>query len=193
VPQHGREEPQYIGLQGFINGEPPKSWDKYRGPPKPDWTATVYDKQVGPTLYTSTGKLKLPHKTPVKVVSQSLEHVSHGYYKGLLTVESTDSSKKQYLIEPHNFTPVPFWLCSAKSIKDNGNVIAKYIGKDKPVDPEGRWVDLPKSATLYCGKGIYVSRGLSDFGNDSQLVCRTYTNKGSSEIIYEFKDIHISY
>lgn len=193
VLQQGREEPQYVGFHGFINGEPPNSWDKYRGPPKPNWTATAYDKQIGPSLYTSTGKFKLPHKTPVKVINQSLEHVSHGYYKGLLTVELTDSTKKQYLIEPHNFTPAPFWACSAKTIKDNGNVIAKYIGKNKPVDREGRWVDLPLSAILYCGKGIYISRGISDYGEDGQLACRAYTKKGESEIVYEFNDIHIIY
>lgn len=199
VPQQGREEPNYIGLSGFIKGEAPhRSWDEYRDPPRQNWVAYVYDKQVGPTFYETSGKIKLKHKTPVKIISQSLEHVRYGAYSGLLTVTPLDNPTKQYLINPRNFTAAPFWSCSAKTIKDGGNVIAEFMGNSPPVDTDGRWVkNVRKGAILYCGERVYVSHGFNDFGNDNQIVCRTYSKKikggWQGEIIYEFKDINVLY
>ena len=101
IEQAGRDEPKYVGIEGYLAESYP-SGDYDKALPSYLWDVPLL-KQVGPDLWEESGET-LPHKTPVIVLEQHLKHEGFGRYSGFLVVKSLEDSK-EYRVDHYKFVP----------------------------------------------------------------------------------------
>lgn len=99
----GRSEPNYVGIEGYaaIYGSEQDAIERSSDFADIAWEVPIFDKdknEIG----------KIPHKTPVLVLEQNLEHGGWGSYGGFLTVKRLDTSE-EVLLHVSNFITTPYW------------------------------------------------------------------------------------
>ena len=146
VPQSGRSEPRYVGMQGFLKAFI-SSVDYYESLPVTPWQVPILE-QVGPELWEESGET-LPAKTPVIVLVQHLKHEGFGRYSGFLVVKSLEDSK-EYRIDHNNFTPTDYWNCPPHQAIKYSNFIAQAKEATKPVNKDGKWVEMGEQKEVFC-------------------------------------------
>ena len=151
----GRAEPQYVGITGYVVVGPDEIFDMSESSekfPKEPWTVPTV-KQVGDNKFEET-EVRVPHKTKVKVIEQTLEHEGWGNYEGALLVENLET-KEQFLIDAYNFMNFPYWEDPIEEAIKHGYFIAVYNGNgEKPALQDGEWVELDKGVEVVVeGKG----------------------------------------
>lgn len=146
VEQAGRSEPKYVGLKGFLKASSyPEGYDQSL--PKYPWSVSIL-RQVGPNLWEPSDDT-LPAKTPVRVVEQHLTHQRYGVYNGHLIVQSLEDLQN-YVVDHHSFVPTDYWNCPPHIAAKYGPFIARVKDGVKPVDRNGRWVDVGELREVYC-------------------------------------------
>lgn len=145
----GREEPQYVGLNGYAaasSSDVSRASEFQEKFPSDPWEISKY-KQVGDNKFDDSGKTT-KHKTEVTVIKQFLTHKGFGTYEGALLVQEI-STKNEYYINVYNFVTYPYWEDNIEGAVKEGPLLAVYNGKGtKPADRQGTWVDLPKGSKV---------------------------------------------
>jgi hypothetical protein len=145
VKQEGRNEPEYVGLQGYII----ESYPDYYSDALPSypWGVSLLE-QVGPDLWEK-GTQILPHKTPVVVLLQFLTHEGFGRYSGFLVIKSLEDSK-EYRVDHHNFTPIDYWNCPVHQAIKYSSFVARVKGDVRPVNRDGQWEEMGEQKEVFC-------------------------------------------
>lgn len=168
VPRlNGRLEPQYVGLKGYIKGDPR---DASESLPLAPWSADVLE-QTGPDLWEPSGK-KIEAKTPVLVLEQYLQpaRFASQVYEGRLVVLSLVDSQK-YVIDHYRFTPSDYWRCSPHVAVEYGPFIAVVEDDVMPIDDEGRWSEMGTERRVFCNSKPRIGE---DDNVENGVVCNVY-------------------
>ncbi|WCM63719.1 hypothetical protein [Paenibacillus polymyxa] len=154
---NGREEPHYVGLNGYAaasSSDVSRASEFQEKFPSDPWKISKL-KQVGDNKFDNSGKTA-KHKTEVTVKKQILTHKGFGTYEGALLVQEI-STKNEYYIDVYNFVTYPYWENNIESAVKEGPVLAVYNGKGtKPADRQGTWVDLPEGSKVIADSIEYV-------------------------------------
>lgn len=155
VPQEGRNEPKYVGMKGYACVGPRWTPNDSKVLPSTPWNVPLVV-QVGPELYEESRTKTIEHKTPVIVLSQTLRHTGHGFYRGYLTVKIIETSEI-IEIRPKNFTPVKYWECPASKAIRYSSFIAKVPENILPLGRDGRWTTMGKENRVLCFDDLTVT------------------------------------
>lgn len=190
VHQDGRQQPQYRGLSGYVAQRQyaPEAWAHKRLPPVP-WRVPVLE-QVGPSRW-EPGRTRVPAKTPVVVLSQSLTHEGFGRYTGLLRVRTQTLPSTELVIDVDNFTESAYWTCAPHEAARVGPFIARVAPGKLGVSRDGRWEPLGKERRVYC-KGIGTRRDVAQ--PVSCMMYKTFRHGyGGVEFEFASADLTIEY
>lgn len=189
----GRNEPKYVDLNGFVTAYHNENRDlsqdnNYINTP---WQIPIYEKTTYDT-YTICGSID--HKTPIKVISQSLEHEGWGTYEGYLYVMDTNTNATFYM-DVSNFSPIPYWEYDNPTlIPYVGYCIAEYHQKSDipPVNRDNEPIELEDGTkVLVAGKTESSSKGPKEKFHPIKTF---YINSNYGSIIYfNLDDITIIY
>jgi len=147
VEQVGREEPEYVGVTGYLIADlDPRYYDE-KIPPTP-WQVPILQ-QSGPEKWEKTGET-LPAKTPVLVLDQFLRHEGYGRYSGVLVVESLEDGQ-EYIIDVYRFTTTDYWNCPPHIAIEYSPFVARVIQDDvKPINRDGEWGEMGSQKEVLC-------------------------------------------
>jgi hypothetical protein len=147
VKQVGREEPEYVGLTGYLTARLDSRYYDDEIPSTP-WQVPILQ-QSGPSKWEETGE-NLPAKTPVLVLGQFLGHKGYGRYDGVLVVESLEDGQ-EYIIDVYRFTTTDYWNCPPHIAVEYSPFIARVIQDDvKPVNRQGEWGEMGSQKEILC-------------------------------------------
>ena len=148
VLQQNQEEPQYVGVEGYIKGVPQGGWgDHVFSLPETPWFAQVLV-QTGPDKWEA-GENTILTKTPVIVVEQHLTHRKHGNYYGRFVVRSLVDNQL-YVIPAGSFTLSDYWRCEPYQAVERSTFIAIVKEDVQLVDRKGRWQEMGPERRVYC-------------------------------------------
>jgi hypothetical protein len=147
VKQVGREEPEYVGLTGYLTAKLDSRYYDNEIPSTPWQVPTL--QQSGPNKWEETGE-NLPAKTPVIVLDQFLGHKGYGRYDGVLVVESLED-RQEYIIDVYRFTTTDYWNCPPHIAAKYSPFIARIVRDDvKPVNRSGEWGEIGSQKEVLC-------------------------------------------
>jgi len=185
IEQNGREEPKYVGIQGYLIPGKSYSPSGYNDAlPSYPWVVHTLV-QVGPEKW-GKGDETLPAKTSVVVVKQHLKHARYGRYEGTLIVKSL-KDQVEYRIDVDNFTPSDYWNCPPHQAIHYSPFIAKAKDSAKPIDRQGRWVSMGEQK-VFCTRKAPHGSGIEG------VECHVYYGSlGSSYLIFPSDALEIIY
>lgn len=166
----GREEPQYVGLIGYVaifsDYELKQTDESLNGA----WTVPTYEKDK--QFWNEIGLIE--HKTEVLVKEQELEHDGWGRYSGYLLVERLDNQEQLYINVSH-FVTKPYWTYEDKvEAVLVGEYIAEYkqVSNYYPVDKSGDKVELDDGMKVLVIEktDLYGDNGPDDDTNQVEAV-----------------------
>lgn len=140
VPGRGKaapdgSEPDYTGIVGFaaMNRNPAESLFSVFD--NAYWTVSNYIIKEG--RHVKVGLI--PHKTPVMVVSQTLEPDGNGNYTGYLEAVRLDTAS-MCMLDANSFVTLDYWKLPAGEIASYGYCIAVYreTPGEGPRDEDGK-------------------------------------------------------
>ena len=144
----GYKEPNYVGLSGYVSiykyDEPMLSL--YEIPIEP-WYVPKYALYEGKYIDTED---KVEHKTPVKVLEQSLYYEDTAKYGGYLLVE--DEKEEQFFINVSNFITKDYWNDDDLSkALETGYYLAVYHQRSNisPVTHDNEETDLEDGTLVF--------------------------------------------
>ena len=147
VKQIGREEPEYVGLTGYLIARLDSRYYDDEIPSTP-WPVPILQ-QSGPSKWKETDEI-LSAKTPVLVLEQFLVHKGYGRYDGVLVIESQED-RQEYIIDVHRFTTTDYWNCPPHIAAKYSPFIARVIQDDvKPVNRQGEWGEIGDQKEVLC-------------------------------------------
>ncbi len=139
--------------------------------------------QTGPEKFKKIDKY-VPHKTKVKVIEETLSHVSHGSCRGWLKVKSYDNNEV-FFIDVNNFVTISYWNLDPLNSLSYGNSIAEYINEEiSPLNHNGEWYKIPK------GTKILLSSSSSSDKIEGFILDK---NKELQSLIFDPKSLKIIY
>jgi hypothetical protein len=175
---------RWVGMPGYVNAEP--GADDTALP----WRAPTL-KQVGPDKWDPDPQKPLQHRAPVTVVEQhDVSFVgrdpdrSESPTKGVFVVMT--ESGFIAVIRASSFTMVPYWQCPLKQLSPNQRVLVTILETAKPLDRDGRWVDVEPGTKALCSFGSNRHEG--------RIPCRTHLSKQESPTLhFEPKNLGMVY
>lgn len=200
----GREEPQYVGLYGYvaltdseaekISPTPSNAENLSSTPLTTPWYVPTYTK-IDADHYQES--VSLEHKIIVKVISQDLTHDGWGAYSGHLDVNVVgDQTATVYTIDVSNFITNAYWDMPILSSIGYGCCLAKYsqVSEYLPVYNDNRIADIPPESTVLISE---VNRAPKVDASARQIEARYYPdpNNGDeySTLYFNTDDLTIIY
>ena len=176
----GRSEPEYVGIIGYVALE--KGYNTSDYTLIEEWTVPTYqqDKQ----FWVENGTIE--HKTEVLVKEQLLEHRSHGWYKGYLLVERTDT-KEQVYINVKDFITNPYWLNDdlIEAVR-YGDLIAEFnqVSDYYPVKSNGNKAEIENGASVLIvdDTGMSTKKVNADT-NQLEVIVLSGKSKGTKALV----------
>lgn len=154
-------KPDLVGLEGYVRTSTAPV--KLMSPP---WSTSEL-KHSGPKKWDA---ISSPRRARAKVRILEViyrESPEDDLLHAIARVVDVDGPKpRTSYIDLADFDAVPWWQCTADKAVEYSPIIAKAAPGSRPVDDEGRWVDLPMPARLWCW--TYV--------NDAGVYCDPHTH-----------------
>lgn len=151
VPDHGLDEPDYVGVVGFATLPPSEKVSTFSGFSKTPWGTAAYEREGD--KWAASGSVQ--HKTPVVVVDQVLRPGPDQRYRGYLQVIRLDYNEMLWL-KVTQFVPMPYWTLPVTEAVKGGLCIAVYRNASRydPKDGKARSGALPDGThVLLCERG----------------------------------------
>ena len=151
VPDHGLDEPDYVGVVGFATLPPSEKVSTFSGFNKTPWGTTAYERDGD--KWTASGSIQ--HKTPVVVVDQVLRPGPDQRYRGYLQVIRLDYNEMLWL-KVTQFVTMPYWTYPVTDAVRYGLCVAVYrnASRYEPKDGKARSGPLPDGThVLLCERG----------------------------------------
>lgn len=115
------EEPDYVGIVGFVSLPKDPGTDLFELYDKVYWTVPLYRKTEGG--YEQAGTI--PHKRTVLVTGQQLEGDGAGAYRGTLDIVRLDTGESCAL-DVKCFVTLPYWNLGPREAAAHGYAMAVY-------------------------------------------------------------------
>lgn len=146
------EEPNYIGLVGYIGAKPTGALDNVNSLEQ-DWSVPYFIKDKNALIESG----RLPNKTKFSVLNQDITHDHHGIYKGYLTI-LPDGFSEPVLVDVSSFVQRPWFELPLSEAAEINPYIATYNQRsdEYPVSHGEAYPDIPN------GVNVIVDRRIDD-------------------------------